>query len=138
MDQTEAEVRHFRHEEEIRRLKEQVAHLNRMNKIGWVLAPIVIVLATHFLWQQYQLPNYFMRFGEEEPYTDVMPNGMFSQAGPSTYLELANNPTPGLSLRDGPNAYRLAVVRDKLVVESTDRHGRPIVKVLLDNGDADR
>lgn len=136
MEQTEAEVRHFRHEEEIRRLKEQVAHLNRMNKIRWVVAPIV-VLCVGFFWQKYLEPRDFMRFGEE-PHTDVTSNGVFSQAGPSTYLELANNPSPGLALRDGPNAYRISVVRDKLVVESTDRNGKAIVKVLLDNGDADR
>lgn len=139
MERIEAEIRHFRHEAEIERLKNEVRYLSRMSKAGWLLTPIVLALMFGFFLQRDGMPRGFMRFGgEEEPFTDLSASGLDISGGLRQHAQISHYPTPGITLRDGAYPYRIAVVRGKLVAESTDRHGKPIVKVRLDNGDADR
>lgn len=139
MQQIDSEIKHFRHEEEIERLRSEVRYLTRMSKLGWMLTPIALVLMFTFLWvRSDKIPGGTFRTDSSPPYAQLSSGQLWVQTGAATYLDLTTYPTPGLVLRDGPNPYRIAVVRGKLVAESTDRNGKASIKVLLDNGDADR
>jgi len=136
MEQTDNEVRHFRHEEEIALLKEQVGQLKRKSTAGWIW-PLLVIIVVVVLWQRQSAERDYRTAGEE-PYSLLTDDGLRSNFDQDTGLELTTFPRPGLTLRQGNNSYRITVVQGKLVAESTDGNGKAIVKVLLDNGDADR
>ncbi|MDQ2985260.1 MAG: hypothetical protein M3R13_00895 [Armatimonadota bacterium] len=135
MEQTENEIRHWRHEQEIEYLNHEVKYLSRRNKVEWLVTPVALILLFGFLWSR---EDQDVRLHYEDESTTLSVGGVEIRSGGSTYAGILNFPTPGVTLRDGPTPYRIAVVRGKLVAESTDQNGKAIVKVLLDNGDSER